>query len=108
MLYRDQFEELENRKDQSEMVIIQSTFRGITTSLQEHEEYFFQETIKKLHLNGEDASKNIKKTILDVVIHDPNQYLQVVESYVRYQSASSTMNDVIDLYVESLKEKLVE
>ena len=108
MTYRDQFKEIEDRIDQSEVAIIQSIFKDITASLQEYEGYFLEETIKKLHLNGADSSKNINKTIQDVVIHDPKQYLHVVDTYVRYQSATGTMNDAIDLYVESLKEKLVE
>ncbi|MEI6774991.1 MAG: hypothetical protein WCL18_09860 [bacterium] len=108
MIYHDQFASLDQRSDDSEKAVIANIVNDVKASLKDYEEYFLQETIKKLRLDGQGSSKKITKTIRDVVINDENQYLQEVPTYKKYQSASSTMADAMMIYIESLKEKFVE
>ena len=84
-----------------------SKSRDLEKSLIGHEEYLLQEVIKKLSLDGENSSKKIKQTIKHVIDTDTHQYVQNAEVYKEFQNTPIILGDIIDFYVEILKNKII-
>jgi hypothetical protein len=84
MVKRHYLDELDDKKDEFENRIIQEIVDDLRISLKEHEEYFFQETIKKIDLTEPDFSSKMEKVIEDILLNDPNQYMKNVATYIKY------------------------
>lgn len=106
MVY-DYIRQQENREREQEQERIHAIADDLTVSLVDHEDYFLQEAVKNLHLDGIESHKKIVKAINDVLINDPNNYLDTVEQYKKEFWSPGRIKDALDIYAERLEKKLV-
>ena len=103
----DYIREQENREWEQEQERIRVIVDGLTTTLVNHEEYFLQEAVKRVHLDGMGSHRKIVNAIIDVLISDPNKYLDTVEDYQKELWSPGRIKDALDIYAENLEKKLV-
>ena len=60
-----------------------------------------------MRLDGQDSSKKIKQTIINVLKNDHNQYVQADPEYKKYANYTATMEEVLSRYTEIFKERVM-
>ena len=108
MTKKHYLDEIDEKNDKREQILIKNIFQDLMLSLEDKESYFLQETIKKIHLDGQDSYKKIQKTIGNIINTDKNQYMQNTDIYKKYAFARQTLGDAVDLYIDSLTKKITE
>lgn len=101
-------ESAEDRADQRHRELVKKIAWDLNSSLRQHEKYFFQKIIKKLRIDEQNFSSKIQRTIHNVLVNDPKQYLQNTDTYKNYAYVAGTQSDTVDFYIDELKKKFVE